>query len=116
MEIRRWVWLLVCVCVSDAPRHAQWGNVVIYKRRIMLIDFGQSVTLDARNVDDVGHGTRGYAAPERAAHELPTPASDMFSVGAMMHMCLDAAPALRPLTAQLMSARAALRPRGAGDA
>jgi hypothetical protein len=58
---------------------------------IRLLDFGiahltRSVTSD-RDKDSLA-GTPGYMAPEQVLGEAPTPATDVFALGALLYRCL----------------------------
>lgn len=63
------------------------SNVLMSRTgRVVVLDFGlASLAGGARRAIA---GTPGYLAPERAAGEAPTPACDLFAIGAMLYFVL----------------------------
>ncbi len=78
---------------------------------VMIADDGRVVILDFGLVDEIGRktvltssmgqvqGTPAYMAPEQAAGQLATPASDWYAVGVMLHEAVTGA---LPFTGALM--------------
>ena len=78
------------------------SNVLVTPEgRVVLLDFG--VAADLSRVSSEGGrepevvGTARYMAPEQATDDAPTPASDWYSVGAILYEVLGRAPAVRGL-------------------
>jgi tRNA A-37 threonylcarbamoyl transferase component Bud32 len=61
---------------------------------VKITDFGISHTLSAAPVTGTGLlvGTPAYLAPERAAGERATPASDLYALGVLGYECISGAP------------------------
>ncbi len=92
------------------------GNVLLDRSgRPVLADLG-TARVTGLPVDDV-HGTDGFVAPEVLAGSDPSPAADVYAVGALGWLCLTGeVPGLAALRGPLADAVTALRRRGgAGD-
>ncbi len=61
---------------------------------VKLADFGIATVAGSSDLTVAGQvmGTPGYLAPERAAGQPATPASDVYAVGAIMYECLAGRP------------------------
>jgi hypothetical protein len=73
------------------------SNVLVNDEgRVVLLDFGVAAELsrgsDRRRVESHVVGTPLYMAPEQALDEIPTPASDWYSVGALLYEALVGKP------------------------
>ena len=73
------------------------SNVLVTSEgRIVLLDFGVAADLSRTLHEGAGErevvGTARYMAPEQALNEAPTPASDWYSVGAMLYEVLVGRP------------------------
>jgi eukaryotic-like serine/threonine-protein kinase len=69
------------------------SNVLVTSEgRIVLLDFGVAADLSRARHEGAGErevvGTARYMAPEQALNEAPSPASDWYSVGAMLYEVL----------------------------
>ncbi|MFO0696612.1 MAG: protein kinase [Polyangiales bacterium] len=53
---------------------------------VRLLDFGIAATVEGGVA--IGIGSPGYAAPEQLRGEPPTPACDLFALGALLHLLL----------------------------
>ncbi|WP_327692613.1 serine/threonine protein kinase [Streptomyces sp. NBC_00459] len=85
-------------------RNVQPSNVLLTRQdtagtqgtgigRVLLTDYGVSLRQDSGEprltTDSEIIGTPGYLAPERAHGSAPTPASDLFSLGATLYFAVD---------------------------
>ncbi|MFQ5568665.1 MAG: protein kinase [Rhodothermales bacterium] len=69
------------------------SNILVsYEGQVKLADFGMASLVEDTSRPEV-RGTPGYLAPEIVRGEPPTPASDLFSLGAMFFEVLTARPA-----------------------
>lgn len=85
-----------------AHRDVAPANIIVGKRGAKLVDVGLAVWPSRRAFErwEEGEGTRGYRAPEQTAWRgplvIPSPASDVYSLGALLYRLLTASP-LPPL-------------------
>jgi serine/threonine protein kinase len=85
-----------------AHRDIAPANIMVGKRGAKLVDVGLAVWPSRRAYEawETGEGTRGYRAPEQTAWRgpltIPGPASDVYSLGAVLYRLLTASP-LPPL-------------------
>ena len=65
------------------------SNVMVSRRgRAVLLDFGLTIAVRGDDDDKVITGTIAYMSPEQSAAEQLTPATDWYSVGAMLYEAL----------------------------
>jgi hypothetical protein len=86
------------------------GNVMVTREgRVVLLDFGLAAELDRSGRYQSAHpalmGTVDYMAPEQAACQAVSPASDWYSVGVMIHEALAGAPPFEGPPLQVLSAK-----------
>jgi hypothetical protein len=91
------------------------GNVLLDRSgRPVLADLG-TARVTGLPVDDV-HGTDGFVAPEVLAGSDPSPAADVYAVGALGWLCLTGeAPGVAALRGPLAGMVTALRRQGGAD-
>ncbi|HKP64726.1 MAG TPA: protein kinase [Polyangiales bacterium] len=69
------------------------SNVLVSKGRVVVLDFGLVLGLDARNIqvthEDTIAGTPGYMAPEQAAAKPLDEAADWYAFGVMLFQALS---------------------------
>jgi serine/threonine protein kinase len=78
-------------------RDVKPGNVVFADGRAVLVDFGIATVGDDPTVTAAGIllGSPAFMAPERARGEEPTPASDLWSLGATLFSAVEGQPPFR---------------------
>jgi serine/threonine protein kinase len=75
------------------------GNIMIDKTgRVLLSDFGIARMTESATVTMVGAGTPAYMAPEQARGDMPSPKTDIYSLGIVLYELLTGE---RPFTGEL---------------
>jgi serine/threonine protein kinase len=75
------------------------GNIMIDESgKVLLTDFGIARMTDAATVTMVGFGTPAYMAPELVRAQVPTPQSDIYSIGVLLYEMVTGGE--RPFTGQ----------------
>jgi serine/threonine protein kinase len=75
------------------------GNIMIdHGGRVLLSDFGIARMTESTTVTMVGAGTPAYMAPEQARGKMPTPRTDIYSLGIVLYEMLTGE---RPFTGEL---------------
>jgi serine/threonine protein kinase len=94
--------LASCHSVGIIHRDVKPANVMLCDEgRVVLADFGISMLTTDNGLTATGQfvGTVDYIAPERISGEKARPASDMFSLGAMLYHMVEGVPPFRRETA-----------------
>jgi serine/threonine protein kinase len=66
-------------------RDIQINNFIIREGRVFIIDFELAYYIPGKlPTPAFGYGTAGFVAPEQSVHQIPTPAEDVFSLGALL--------------------------------
>jgi serine/threonine protein kinase len=84
------------------------SNVLVTAEgRVVLLDFGVAADLSRVLHEEAGErevvGTARYMAPEQALQQSPTPASDWYSVGAMLYEVLVGRPPFSGSTTEVLA-------------
>ncbi|HWG02418.1 MAG TPA: protein kinase [Trebonia sp.] len=82
------------------------GNILLARDgRVKITDFGIAHAAGSAPITDPGlvMGTTQYLAPERIAGAPATPASDLYSLGIVVHECLTGIPPFEGTPAEVMA-------------
>jgi len=82
------------------------GNILLGRDgQVKITDFGIAHAVGSAPVTDPGlvMGTTQYLAPERIAGGSGTPAADLYSLGIVMHECLNGTPPYEGTPAEVMA-------------
>ncbi|HEY0700456.1 MAG TPA: serine/threonine-protein kinase [Micromonospora sp.] len=70
-------------------RDVKPANVMLTPSGAKVLDFGIATSVGERDAEDgTVLGTPAFAAPERWDGEVSTPASDVYALGVLLHLCL----------------------------